>query len=216
MVTMRRCSGRAITGSRFVLTIIQNQNNSLKKPDGFPDAIKTDYPLIWGIIGERRNNMPARPGSGRKVIPLVIKEAKGTRERSRERIVTPPSDKIARPPSALSKRAKQIFQHYVKRRLEPLGLASATYTEEIMRLAIAHEEYERLNKLLAEVGYTIEYPDRDGNPIVKMRPEVKIRDMANSVMKASLLEFGLTAASAQKVGAPPEKKKKDDKERFFD
>jgi len=42
------------------------------------------------------------------------------------------------------------------------------------------------------------------------------RDMANSVMKTCLLEFGLTAASAQKVGAPPEKKKKDDKERFFD
>jgi len=160
--------------------------------------------------------MPARPGSGRKIIPITIKEAKGTRERSRERIVTPPSDKIAKPPSSLNKRAKQIFQHYVKRRLEPLGLASATYTEEIARLAVAHEEWERFTKLINEVGYTIEYLDREGNPIVKMRPEVKIRDTANAVMKACLLEFGLTAQSAQKVGAPPEKKKKDDKERFFD
>jgi P27 family predicted phage terminase small subunit len=160
--------------------------------------------------------MPARPGSGRKVTPLIIKEAKGTRERSREKIVVPPSDKLAVPPTSLNKRAKQIFQHYVKRRLEPLGLASATYTEEIARLAVAHEEWERFNKILNEVGYTVEFSDREGNPVVRMRPEVKIRDMANAVMKACLLEFGLTAASAQKVGKTPDKKEKNDKERFFD
>jgi len=160
--------------------------------------------------------MPARPGSGRKVIPLVIKEAKGTRERSREKIVVPPSDKIAIPPTSLNKRAKQIFQHYVKRRLEPMGLGSATYTEEIARLAIAQEEYERFNKILQKEGYTIKFRDREGNLVVKMRPEVKIRDMANTVIKASLLEFGLTPASAQKVGKPQEKKDKSGKERFFD
>jgi P27 family predicted phage terminase small subunit len=160
--------------------------------------------------------MPARPGSGRKVIPICIKEAKGTRERSREKIVTPPSDKLAIPPSTLNKRAKQIFQHYVKRRLEPLGLASATYTEEIARLAVAHEEWDRFTRILNEVGYTVEFLDREGNPVVRMRPEVKIRDMANSVMKACLLEFGLTAASAQKVGKAPEKKARNEKENFFD
>ena len=154
--------------------------------------------------------------SGRKIIPIGIKEIRGTRRMHREKIVVPPSDKIAIPPTSLNKRAKQIFQHYVKRRLEPMGLGSATYTEEIARLAIAQEEYERFNKILQKEGYTIKFRDREGNLVVKMRPEVKIRDMANTVIKASLLEFGLTPASAQKVGKPQEKKDKSGKERFFD
>lgn len=160
--------------------------------------------------------MPARQGSGRKIIPIGIKEAKGTRRHHREKIVVPPSNKIAIPPTNLNKRAKQIFQHYVKRRLEPLGLASATYTEEIARLSTAHEEWERFTRILNEEGFVIKFLDSEGNLVVKMRPEVKIRDIANTVMKASLLEFGLTPQSAQKVGKPQEKKNKDDKERFFD
>ena len=160
--------------------------------------------------------MPARTGSGRKVIPMVIKEAKGTVKPSRKKIVAPPSEEIASSPTTLNARAQEIFNHYVKYRLEPMGLASATYTEELSRLAIAHEEYERFTKFLNEEGYTVQYLDKGGNLVVRMRPEVKIRDMANSVMKASLLEFGLTPAAAQKVGSPPEKKSKDGKERFFD
>lgn len=167
--------------------------------------------------------MPARPGSGRKVIPINIKEAKGTRRHHREKIVVPPSDKIAVPPSALNKRAKQIFQHYVKRRLEPLGLASATYTEEIARLAVAHEEWERYTRLVNDIGYVASVNGVEVLTSIELREDVKVkdiakaRDTANAVMKACLLEFGLTAASAQKVGKPQEKKDKSSgKERFFD
>jgi len=165
--------------------------------------------------------MPARLGSGRKVIPLVIKEAKGTRERSRERKVAPPSDKIAVPPSTLNKRAKQIFQHLVKNRLMHLGLASASHTEMLALLCREMEQLERLDAFLLDNGFThkvIIGEDAEGNTLysAKMWPEVNIQKDTSRHVHALMNEFGLSPASAQKVGRPPEKKKKDDKERFFD
>ena len=88
------------------------------------------------------------PGNaGRKIIPISIKEAKGTRRKDREKEVKPPSSKKPVPPAWLNARAKQIFHHMVKR-LETIGLASATYTEAIALLASRMEEVERFDKML--------------------------------------------------------------------
>jgi P27 family predicted phage terminase small subunit len=193
----------------------------LKKQGGIPDVILKDCRLILGTPGERKSKMPVRPGSGRKVIPLIIKEAKGTRERSREKIVVPPSDKLAVPPSALNKRAKQIFQHLVKRRLEALGLASASHTEMLALLCREMEQLERLDKFLLDNGFTfreITGEDDEGNKFYRVRkwPEVEIQKDMSRHVHALMNEFGLSPASAQKVGKPPEKKQKDGKDRFFD
>lgn len=164
--------------------------------------------------------MPARNGSGRKIIPLVQKEAKGTRERSRERDVPPPSEKMPNPPSTLNKRAKQIFQHLVKHRLTDLGLASATHTEAIALLAREMEQLERLDKFLDDNGFTyqkITGEDEEGNKTysVKKWPQVDIqRDLSRHV-HSLIVEFGLTPASSQKIGPPKKKEKKNDKDRFF-
>lgn len=168
--------------------------------------------------------MPARNGSGRKIIPLVQKEAKGTRERSRERDVPPPSEKLPNPPSTLNKRAKQIFQHLVKNRLADLGLASATHTEAIALLAREMEQLERLDKFLNENGFTYkkvtsEETDDNGNVTysysVKKWPEVDIqRDLSRHV-HSLIVEFGLTPASSQKIGPPKKKEKKTDKDDYF-
>ena len=165
--------------------------------------------------------MPSRPGSGRKVIPLVIKEAKGTRRHHREKIVVPPSDKVAVPPSALNKRAKQIFQHLIKNRLAHLGLASASHTEMLALLSREMEQLERLDKFLLENGFTfksITGEDDEGNKTYTVRkwPEVEIQKDMSRHVHALMNEFGLSPASAQKVGKPPEKKDKNGKERFFD
>ena len=165
--------------------------------------------------------MPSRIGSGRKVIPLVIKEAKGTRERSREKTVAPLSDKIAIPPSALNKRAKQIFQHLVKNRLMHLGLASASHTEMLALLSREMEQLERIDKFLIENGFTfrvITGEDDEGNKFYTVRkwPEVEIQKDMSRHVHALMNEFGLSPASSQKIGRAPEKKPKKDKVNFFD
>jgi len=165
--------------------------------------------------------MPSRTGSGRKVIPLVIKEARGTRRKDREKFVSPPSDKLAIPPTALNKRAKQIFQHLVKNRLMHLGLASASHTEMLALLSREMEQLERLDKFLLENGFTfreITGEDDEGNKFYRVRkwPEVEIQKDMSRHVHALMNEFGLSPSSSQKIGRTPDKKQKDGKDRFFD
>lgn len=164
--------------------------------------------------------MPARNGSGQKIIPIAIKEVKGTRRPVRERDVPPPSEKLPNPPSTLNKRAKQIFQHLVKNRLTDIGLASATHTEAIALLAREMEQLERLDSFLNENGFTytkITGEDKDGNKTysVKKWPQVDIqRDLSRHV-HSLIVEFGLTPASSQKIGPIKKKEKKSDKDNYF-
>lgn len=153
---------------------------------------------------------------GRKVIPIPIKKAKGTYQKCRDRNPPPPSSKKPLPPGWLNKRAKQIFWHMCGR-LGELGLASRTYTEAIALLACRMEEVERFDKMLndaGENGYVYKTTNSFGDDILKEHPAVKLREKAAKHVHALLVEFGLTAAAAQKVGTPKEKKKKNDFEGF--
>lgn len=157
------------------------------------------------------------PGqAGRKAIPSQIKLVTGTFRKDREKEVKPPSDKKPTPPLWLNTRSKQIFQHMVKR-LAEIGLASATYTEAIALLSARMEEVERFDKMLNEGtkdadgnsanGYVYQTTNSFGDSILKEHPAVKLREKAARHVHALLTEFGLTGASAQKVGVKKEKKK---------
>jgi P27 family predicted phage terminase small subunit len=166
------------------------------------------------------------PGNaGRKVIPIDIKKAKGTYQPCRDREVAPPSNKKPVPPSWLNARAKQIFHNMVKR-LAEIHLDSATYTEAIALLSSRLEEVERFDKILNE-GMPIEIEDPEtkekkmvmsngyvysthnsyGDAILKENPAVALREKAFRHVHTLLTEFGLTGASAQKVGKPKDKSK---------
>jgi len=156
----------------------------------------------------------ARIGAGRKVIPIGIKKAKGTYRKTREKEVPPPSKEKPIPPTWLNKRAKQIFQHMV-RRLDEIGLASRTYTEGIALLSCRMEEVERFDKMLNDSeanGYVYKSTNSYGDDILKEHPAVKLREKAVRHVHALLVEFGLTGASAQKIGT----KKKEAKTNEFD
>lgn len=145
---------------------------------------------------------------GRKLIPIPIKKAKGTYRKHRDRNAPAPSDKKPYPPDRLNTRAKQIFWHMVGR-LNEIGLATRTHTEAITELALYMEEEERFNKLLSEGGglrHFYKTSDTAGNEVWKEHPVVRLRDKAAKMVYRYLVEFGLTAASAQKVG-PGQKKK---------
>ena len=153
---------------------------------------------------------------GRKAIPTQLKIIKGTHQPCRDKDVPPPSTLKPVPPSWLNKRAKMIFHHMV-RRLNDLGLASRSYTETIALLACRMEEVERFDKMLndgEENGYVYKTTNSYGDDVLKEHPAVKLREKAASHVHKLLVEFGLTPASAQKVGTPKAKKKTNDFEGF--
>lgn len=155
-------------------------------------------------------------GAGRKVIPIEIKKAKGTYQRCREKEVPKPSEKKPVPPSWLNKRARAIFRHMTNR-LDELNLASRSHTEAIGLLACRMEEVERFDKMLndaGENGYVYETTNSYGDRILKDHPAVKLREKAARHVHALLVEFGLTPASAQKVGKPKSSKKKNEFDEF--
>ncbi len=154
--------------------------------------------------------------AGRKAIPTHIKLIKGTLRKDRIKDIPPPSEKKPLPPTWLNTRAKQIFQHMVKR-LDEIGLASATYTEAIALLSSRMEEVERFDKILNELsnsedgkatgGYFYKTTNSLGSSVLREHPAVRLREKAARHVHALLTEFGLTGASAQKVATKKQEKK---------
>jgi len=153
---------------------------------------------------------------GRKAIPTQLKIVKGTHRPHRDKDVPEPSKEKPIPPGWLNKRAKAIFHHMVKR-LDELGLASRSHTEAIALLACRMEEVERFDKMLNdgnENGYVYKTTNSYGDDILKEHPAVRLREKAARHVHSLLTEFGLTPSSAQKVGTPKKKDKKNDFEGF--
>jgi P27 family predicted phage terminase small subunit len=149
-------------------------------------------------------------GKGRKVIPINIKKAKGTNRKTREKDVPPPSDDKPIPPAWLNAKAKKIFYHMIER-LSVIKLDSDTYTEAIALLSSRMEEVERYDKLLnsGKKEYAVIYKSYNttGGWSWKKHPYVELRDTAMKHVGQLLVEFGLTGASAQKIGTKKEKPK---------
>ena len=151
--------------------------------------------------------------AGRKAIPIDIKKAKGTNRPFREKIVVPPSSDKPIPPDWLNFKAKRIFINMVGR-IGEIGLDSANYTETLALLSSRMEEVERLDLLLNEKGVTYESTDTRGGFVIRERPEVMMREKAARHLHSLLCEFGLSPASAQKVGTKKEKKQMNPFEAF--
>ncbi len=144
---------------------------------------------------------------GRKALPTQIKKAKGTHRPYRDKVVPEPSGKKPVPPSWLNGRAKQIFRHMVKR-LSELDMASKSHTETIALLSCRLEEVERYDKIINQQGYVYAAINSRGEKVIKVRPEIQLKEKASKQAERLLTEFGLTPASAQKAGTPKEKKVK--------
>ena len=159
---------------------------------------------------------------GRKVIPIEIKKLKGTHQPCRDKDVPEPSKKKPLPPLWLNKRAKMIFHHMVWR-LDDLNLATRSHTEALAVLSSRMEEVERFDKMLnnsvdengkATNGYIYKTTNSFGDDILKEHPAVKLREKATRHVHSLLTEFGLTPASAQKVGTPKKKEKNNEFDNF--
>ena len=157
-------------------------------------------------------------GAGRKVIPIGIKQAKGTHQPCRDRETYTPAPGKPSPPSWLVHRAKGIFRH-MSGRLDKVGRASETHTEVLALLASRMEEVERFDKMLNESadaegkpqnGYVYATTNSYGDPILKEHPAVRCREKAMRHVHSLLAEIGLTPASMQKVGTPKQRREKNE------
>jgi len=150
--------------------------------------------------------MPARANAGRKIIPLPIKQLKGTDRPDEEKKRNTPLPSLTRPipPTSLSKRAKQIFTHFVNNRLTGYysSFASSTYTEMIATYARRQEEVEKLGEFIEKNGYTFETTEvKSGDKCIRAYPQVGQYNQAIKHLHTILVEFGMTPSAAGRVGA---------------
>ena len=145
--------------------------------------------------------------AGRRPVPIEIKKLKGTYRKCRDKDSPPPSESTLIAPKWLNKRAKGIF-NTLRQRLESLNMGSQSYTESVSLLASRMEEVKRYTEIVESEGYMTERADRNGTVIIKLHPAVRMREAAMNHAHKLLIEFGLTAASIQRIGKPPGPKKK--------
>ena len=147
----------------------------------------------------------ARVGAGKKVINIDIKRAKGTFRPHREKKKPVISEQLPCPPTSLTKRAKQIFQHLVKHRLSGMGIASASHTETIAMAAKEMAELEILDKIVETEGFVFKVSageDEKGDPLYlfKARPEVQMqKELRRHIHSLLCGEFGLSPGSSGRV-----------------
>ena len=151
----------------------------------------------------------ARVGAGKKVLPMTVKIAKGTYRPHRAKELPTTSKSKPVPPRWLNTSAKKVFRHMAKR-LDVLGIATASHTEALSLLSSRVEEVQRLSKYLDEKNVSY----RDFNGRVHPRPEVSMRNEAVRHMHSLLVEFGLTPSAMNRIGRPKEKGKKNEFEGF--
>lgn len=133
---------------------------------------------------------------GRKPLPATVKKARGNP--GKRKLGNLPKISLSLPvaPEFLTEEQRVWFNLYVSRMAE-LGLASSSYTESIMLLAICSHSIKQCNEVIEKFGLTYETESTKGGGIqVKTTPEVTIRNDLMRILKGALAECGLTPSTA--------------------
>jgi P27 family predicted phage terminase small subunit len=143
---------------------------------------------------------------GRKPIPDNIKRLAGTHRKSREKKnnLPPVNTGNITPPSWLDAKSHKHFNQLLER-LEPLGLASSTYSEIIATTAMRFAEVEELTASINKEGLTYLATSTQGETTRKRNPAMAMRAEALRHLHSLLAELGLSPASCGKVPQQPKK-----------
>jgi P27 family predicted phage terminase small subunit len=153
---------------------------------------------------------------GRRPKPTALKILEGTHRKDRENPdepVLPPG--MPDPPAFLAGRALEVWADYGRRLLDDLRVLSEAHWAALAMLSAELAAYERATAVIAREGQTYETTARNGEKVIRPRPEVAIAAKAFEHARRMLLEFGLTPASAGKVHARKRAGAKKDKDAAF-
>jgi len=145
--------------------------------------------------------------AGRKPIPIEIKKLKGTYRKHRDPHSPAPSKSALVAPKWLNTDAKRVF-NTLKSRIGELGMESKTFTEALALLSARMEEVQRYSAILEKEGCTYATTNREGEALQKPHPVINLREKAMAHAHKLLVEFGLTAASIQRIGPLKQPKRK--------
>ena len=145
---------------------------------------------------------------GRKRKPEKLKLIQGTARKDRENKQAPTVDKLLpESPAWLSERACIIFKTLVSR-IDAMQYASVSHTEMLALAAMRLFEVEECSRVIFKFGMSYETTNITGGVVHKVRPEVAIRSEAARHAQSLLAEFGLSAASMNKIIVPNKEKPK--------
>lgn len=138
---------------------------------------------------------------GRKPAPPELKVLKGERRPSRLAPDHAPRVKGApEPPPWLSDDELEEFAAYV-RKLDQLGVLSATDDGVIAMAAIRRVELRLLSEQIATKGHTLDETDQRGNPITRANPAVGQRNQAMRSLQSLEASMGLTPSDRGRVSS---------------
>ena len=139
--------------------------------------------------------------AGRKPLPTNLKKMQGTLEKSRVNKLEPQlPTSIPKVPDYFDKYAIEAFEFLGVKTYEMRIITEADKMA-LELLAESYSEYRRAIEIIKEKGLTYIINDRNGNQIIKPRPENLIKDKAMNRMTGLLTEFGLTPSSRARVNS---------------
>lgn len=141
-----------------------------------------------------------KTGRPPKPVPLKVLQGTDRPDRRKGKNIPTQVETGPRAPQWLSREAVEIFGT-LKARLEPLGLSSETYTEQLAMLAYNIERVQYFSKFLADNGETYETTTAQGDTMIRPRPQVSMLGEAMKKAMAGCSLFGLDPSNIQRVSA---------------
>lgn len=139
--------------------------------------------------------------AGRKATPDIVKEAKGTNQKCRERKVSlKQAPGGIRAPEWLRKDAMKYFEA-IRNELDLIGLNSRTYSLIAAMAASRQIEIENCNLDIETNGTKIE-----NGTLIRINPSVTQLNEAMRHLQSLSTELGLTATAVGRVGKIKEEK----------
>lgn len=137
---------------------------------------------------------------GRKPLPTAIKEATGAGSHHAKSTHTEPKPggDLGRPPTQLSKHAKQIWRSLAKR-IEDMGVGTRVDREAFSMLTESYANWLDLIAAARKTGHIVKV---NGQPVCN--PLLKRADTEGEKVRKLLVEFGLTPSSRSRLSIADE------------
>jgi P27 family predicted phage terminase small subunit len=120
---------------------------------------------------------------------------------------------IPEKPAGLSPKVSAAWDHFAHH-ANTMGILSTSDGAALLRLAKQKAEVDDLDEDIQANGRTYNTVTRNGDTMIRVRPQVRLRERAELMLRNYLIEFGLTPTARSRVTRVVPKAK-DDAESYF-
>lgn len=149
-------------------------------------------------IVARNSSHTHQRNSGYRPAPIAERVAKGRLDKSALALEPGAVPGFPEKPAGLPPKVSAAWDHFAHH-AHTMGILSTGDGAALLRLAKLKVEVDELDEDIQVNGRTYTTVTRNGDTMIRVRPQVRLRDRAELLLRNYLIEFGLTPTARSRV-----------------